>query len=78
MSSTNLYLFLQGLQPPPVQLKGQITAQLTGGMCNVQLIGAGLLQARNPTGLAVGKWVYLKDASIVAEAPALPTVRIEI
>ena len=47
-------------------------------MCRVELTGGGLLNVRNPTALAVGKWVYVKSGAILGEAPVLPYVLIEI
>ena len=79
MNAINLYLYLQDLQQPdPLQQKGQIQADLGGGMCRVELTGGGLLNVRNPTALAVGKWVYVKSGAILGEAPVLPYVLIEI
>lgn len=79
MSTTNLYLFLKDLQQPePLQQKGQIKADLGGGMCRVQLAEGGLLNVRNPTSLAIDKWVYVKGGAILGEAPVLPYVLIEI
>ena len=79
MSTTNLYLYLKQVQQPePLQQKGQIQADLGTGMCRVELAEGGLMNVRNPTGLAVNKWVYVKDGAILGEAPVLPYVLIEI
>lgn len=79
MNSTNLYLYLKDVQQPePLQQKGQIKADLGTGMCRVELAEGGLVNVRNPSGLAVYKWVYVKEGSILGEAPVLPYVLIEI
>lgn len=79
MSTTNLYLFLKEVQQPePLQQKGQIKADLGGGMCRVELAEGGLLNVRNPMALAVNKWVYVKAGAILGESPVLPYVLIEI
>jgi len=79
MSTTNLYRYLQDVQQPePLQQKGQIKADLGTGMCRVELAEGGLVNVRNPTGLAVNKWVYVKAGAILGEAPVLPQVLIEI
>lgn len=79
MSTTNLYLYLKDVQQPePLQQKGQIKVDLGSGMCRVELAEGGLMNVRNPTGLAVNKWVHVKAGAILGEAPVLPYVLIEI
>ena len=78
MTITNLFKRLQGLQPADPLLTAQITADLGDGLVLVTQPGGGVQQLRNPTGLAVGQWVYFQGRQITGEAPDLPETRIEI
>nr|WP_295937346.1 hypothetical protein [uncultured Acidovorax sp.] len=78
MSKTNLFRRLQELLPDEPQLSGQITGSLGSGRVRIELPGGGALEALNPSGLAVGTWVYVKGGAIIGEAPDLPYVLIEI
>ncbi len=78
MTTTNLFIRLQGLQPEPPLLTGQIVADMGGGMARVELPGGGVLSVRNPMAFAVAQWVFLQGEAITGPAPDLPYVRIEI
>lgn len=78
MNTINLFRRLQELLPSDPQLSGQITGSLGDGRVRIELPGGGALDALNPSGLAVGAWVYVKGGAIIGEAPDLPYVLIEI
>lgn len=76
--SMNLYLRLLALQPDPVVVTGVITADLGSSLARVELHSAGVVHARNPLGIEVGKTVFVQADAVIGEAPALPYLRIEI
>lgn len=78
MSSINLFIRLQGLQPESPLLTGQILADMGDGMARVELPGGGVLSVRNPMAIAAAQWVFLQGGTITGPAPDLPYVRIEI
>lgn len=75
MASTNPYVALLALLPSyPLQI-ATITA-IDGDVAQLVLPGGGVLTARG-TG-AVGDQVFVRDGVIEAQAPAMPTVFVEV
>lgn len=78
MNTINLFRRVRDLLPDDPQLSGQITGSLGDGRVRIELPGGGVLEVLNPSGFAVGTWVYVKGTAILGEAPDLPYVLIEI
>ncbi|PIF29427.1 hypothetical protein CLU88_4356 [Acidovorax sp. 56] len=77
-AAINLFLRFKALQSELPVMTGQILSDVGDGVVRVQMTSGGILQAQNPTGLAVGVRVYVKGGAITGEAPDLPVIRIEV
>lgn len=75
MASTNLFAaFIELLPSYPLQV-ATITA-IEGEVARLALPGGGVLTARGAG--AVGDQVFVRDGVIEAQAPAMPTVFVEV
>ena len=78
MTAMNLMLRLRGVLPGDPLLVGDVITDHGDGTASVAFPGAGVARLRNPQAIGAGGRVFVQGGAITSEAPALPSVLIEI